>query len=110
MEVPAKVSGKGQITIPKPVREALGLTGGEEIVFRIEEGRAILARTSGLLGAPRDGPGEPRPASPRAVPWDAARRSATHRHTAKSAMVVRDTDGSALTIELVEKSGQPTRR
>jgi AbrB family looped-hinge helix DNA binding protein len=49
MDVAAKVTSKGQITIPKRVRDALGLNEGDEVVFRVEGGRATVARTSELL-------------------------------------------------------------
>lgn len=38
----AKITSKGQITIPKKVRKTLGLKSGKRIVFLIEEGRAIM--------------------------------------------------------------------
>lgn len=38
------VTSKGQITIPKAVREALGLTAGSEVEFLIEPGRVVLRR------------------------------------------------------------------
>ncbi len=49
MDVAAKVSSKGQVTVPKVVREALGLNEGDEVVFRLEGNRAILARTPDFL-------------------------------------------------------------
>jgi AbrB family looped-hinge helix DNA binding protein len=50
MDVTARITSKGQVTIPKPVREALNLGEGDQIVFRvIDGGRAILARTPDLL-------------------------------------------------------------
>ncbi len=49
MEIAAKVTSKGQITIPKPVREALGIAEGDRVVFRIDEKRAVLARVPDLL-------------------------------------------------------------
>lgn len=49
MDVAAKVSSKGQITIPRSVREALSISQGDQIVFRVEHGRAIMSRTSDLL-------------------------------------------------------------
>jgi antitoxin PrlF len=49
MDLAAKVTSKGQITIPKPVRDALGISEGDEVVFRLEQQRAVLARTPHLL-------------------------------------------------------------
>ena len=50
MDIAARITSKGQITIPKPVREALNLGAGDQVVFRvIEGGRAIIARTPDLL-------------------------------------------------------------
>jgi antitoxin PrlF len=49
MEVAAKVTSKGQVTVPKAVRDALGVKEGDEIVFRVEGNRAVLARTPGFL-------------------------------------------------------------
>jgi len=111
MEIPAKVSAKGQITIPKQVRDDLGITGGEEILFRIEYQRAVLARDSALLGPDPAQEDTAAPAPPRRVPWDAARHVAARRRPGRGgAVVVRDTDGSPLTIELVDKAAQPSRR
>lgn len=49
MEVSARLSSKGQITLPKAVRDALELEEGDRVVFRVEGDRAFLARTPGLL-------------------------------------------------------------
>jgi len=49
MEAAARMSTKGQVTIPKAVREALGLRDGDAVVFRLEGQRAVLARTPDLL-------------------------------------------------------------
>ena len=49
MEVLAKMTTKGQITVPKAVREALDLEAGDDVVFRVEQGRAVLAKTPDLL-------------------------------------------------------------
>lgn len=49
MDLAAKVTSKGQITIPKHVRDALGIEEGDEVVFRVEQHRAVLARTPHLL-------------------------------------------------------------
>jgi AbrB family looped-hinge helix DNA binding protein len=38
----AKVTSKGQVTIPAEVRAALRLREGDTVTFEVEEGRAIL--------------------------------------------------------------------
>lgn len=37
MDLAAKVTSKGQVTIPRAVRDKLGISEGDEIVFRVEE-------------------------------------------------------------------------
>jgi AbrB family looped-hinge helix DNA binding protein len=49
VEIASKVTSKGQITLPKAVRDALGISEGDEVVFRVEGNRAILARTPDFL-------------------------------------------------------------
>jgi antitoxin PrlF len=49
MEVAARLTSKGQITLPKAIRDALGLQEGDRVVFRVERGYAVLARTADLL-------------------------------------------------------------
>ncbi|MGH9076063.1 MAG: AbrB/MazE/SpoVT family DNA-binding domain-containing protein [Acidimicrobiales bacterium] len=49
MDVPAKVTSKGQVTVPTVVRDALGIKEGDEVVFRVEGNRAVLARTPDFL-------------------------------------------------------------
>ncbi len=72
MDLAAKVTSKGQVTIPKAVRDKLGIAEGDEIVFRVEKNRALLAKTPNLLelaGAVDV------PAAKRATAWDEVRRS-----------------------------------
>jgi antitoxin PrlF len=49
MDVAARLSSKGQLTVPKAVRDALGLKEGDEVVFRVEGTRAVLTRTTDFL-------------------------------------------------------------
>jgi antitoxin PrlF len=80
MDVSARLTSKGQVTIPRSVREALGLGEGDHVVFRVEGHRAVLARTPDLLdlaGAVEV------PAEKRGVSWDEVRRrtrAARFRH------------------------------
>ncbi|MGF1550480.1 MAG: AbrB/MazE/SpoVT family DNA-binding domain-containing protein [Sphingomonadaceae bacterium] len=41
---PGKLTVKHQVTIPRDVREALGLAAGDHVMFTLEEGRAILTK------------------------------------------------------------------
>ncbi len=49
MDIAARVTSKGQVTVPKAVRDALGISEGDEVVFRVEGDRAVLARTPNFL-------------------------------------------------------------
>ena len=49
MDIAAKMSSKGQITVPKAVRDALGISEGDNVIFRVEGNRAVLARTPDFL-------------------------------------------------------------
>lgn len=45
--ITSKLTSKAQTTVPQPVRTALGLRAGDEIVYSIENGRVILTRAAG---------------------------------------------------------------
>ena len=49
MDVSARVSSEGQITIPRAVREALSIRVGDEVLFRVEGQRAMFARSPDLI-------------------------------------------------------------
>lgn len=49
MDRTARISSKGQLTVPKAVRDALGIREGDAVVLRVEGDRAVLARTPDLL-------------------------------------------------------------
>ena len=81
MDVAAKVTSKGQVTVPKAVRDALGIHEGDDVIFRVEGNRAVLARTPDFL----DLAGTISvPASKRNVAWDdIVRRTRADRATAR---------------------------
>lgn len=65
----ARVSSKGQLTVPVDIREALGLEQGDVVSFELQGAGALLrpARTpAALRGALRG----------RKVDWESARRKA----------------------------------
>ncbi len=72
MDVAAKVTSKGQVTIPKEVRDALGIAEGDQVVFRVQQHHAVLARTPNLLDLAGD---VEVPAAKRGVPWDTVRKA-----------------------------------
>jgi antitoxin PrlF len=49
VDVSARLTSKGQITVPKVVRQALELHEGDEVVFRVERKRAIVAKTPDFI-------------------------------------------------------------
>lgn len=49
MDVAARVTSKGQVTVPKAVRDALGIEEGDELVFRVQGNQAVLAKTRDFL-------------------------------------------------------------
>ena len=67
MDVRAKLTSKGQVTIPKAVRDALDLHEGDELLFRVEDSRAVVAKTPDFIsmaGSVAVPPGK------RGTPWD----------------------------------------
>jgi len=80
MDASSRLSSKGQITVPKAVREALALEPGDELLFRVEGERALLAKTVDFI----DMAGTVAvPASRRGTPWDEVLRL-TRRERAQS--------------------------
>ncbi|HEX9766158.1 MAG TPA: AbrB/MazE/SpoVT family DNA-binding domain-containing protein [Nitriliruptorales bacterium] len=82
MDVSATITAKGQVTIPKQVRDELGLHEGDRVLFRVIDGRAVLARTAHLLdlaGA------VPVPADARDLSWAQIRDRAQRSQAARSA-------------------------
>ena len=71
MDVMARLSSKGQLTVPKAVRDALDLHEGDQVVFRVEGQRAVLGRTPDLLDLAGS---VPVPAEKRGTSWNEVRR------------------------------------
>jgi antitoxin PrlF len=82
VDAAARVTSKGQVTVPKAVRDALGIKEGDEVVFHVEGNRAVLARTPDFLALAGS---VSVPAAKRNAAWDdvirktRAMRSATRR-------------------------------
>lgn len=67
MDASARITSKGQVTIPKRVRDALELHEGDELLFRVERSRAVIAKTPRFLELAGS---VPVPAGKRGTPWD----------------------------------------
>lgn len=80
MDVTATVTSKGQLTLPKAVRDALGVQQGDQVVFRVLSDRAVLARSPSLLDLAGS---VPVPAAVRGASWteirDRGRRARASR-------------------------------
>jgi antitoxin PrlF len=67
LDTRAKITSKGQVTIPKSVRDALELHEGDELLFRVERSRAVIAKTPDFLQLAGS---VPVPAGKRGTAWD----------------------------------------
>ncbi len=47
LKLKSKVGPKGQVVIPKPIRDTLGFEPGEEVYFHMHENEVILEKKSG---------------------------------------------------------------
>jgi antitoxin PrlF len=72
MDSSAKITSKGQVTIPKDVRDALKLQEGDELHFRVERSRAVIAKTPDFLELAGS---VAVPVTKRGTPWDEVLRS-----------------------------------
>lgn len=46
MRATSKLSSKGQVTIPKEIRDALGISPGDRVVYELDEDGVRLARAT----------------------------------------------------------------
>jgi AbrB family looped-hinge helix DNA binding protein len=76
----AKVYAKGQITIPKAVREAAGIGIGDRVVVEARGDEVVVHRARGILEF------QPPQPAPESRPWsevrEAAREDRAARHSA----------------------------
>ena len=79
MDIRARITSKGQVTIPKSVRDALDLHEGDELLFRVERSRAVIGKTPDFL---RLAGSVPVPAAKRGSQWDEVLRT-TRRQRAE---------------------------
>lgn len=81
MDVPATVTSKGQVTLPKSVRETLQLKAGDRVWFRLHKDRAVLSKVPDFLGLAGSVPVPPskRGASLSRIRAETWRRRATAR-------------------------------
>ncbi|MFC9896650.1 AbrB/MazE/SpoVT family DNA-binding domain-containing protein [Nocardia sp. NPDC127579] len=49
MDAQARLTSKGQLTLPKVIRDALDLQVGDNVLFRLEGQVVVLAKTPDLL-------------------------------------------------------------
>lgn len=80
MDTRAKITSKGQVTIPKSVRDALQLKEGDEVLFRVERSRAVIAKTPDLLALAGT---VAVPAGKRGTVWDDIVRRTRHERAGR---------------------------
>jgi antitoxin PrlF len=80
MEITARVTSKGQVTVPKAVRDALGISEGDQLLFKVEGNRATLARTANFLSLAGS---ITVPANKRNAAWDDVLRKARSARASK---------------------------
>ena len=79
MDVPATVTSKGQVTLPKSVRDTLQLKAGDRVWFRVHKDRAILAKVPDFLELAGT---MPVPASKRGASWSRVRAETWQKRAA----------------------------
>ena len=48
IEIKAKVGSRGQIVIPKPIREMFKIHAGEDMLFRVENNDILIRKEEGI--------------------------------------------------------------
>lgn len=81
MDVVATVTSKGRVTLPKLVRDALGVQAGDRVMFRVVEGQVVLAMVPDFLDLAGT---MPVPPGKRGAVWSRIRAEARGRGAASS--------------------------
>lgn len=71
MDMAARLTSRGRLTVPKPVRDAFELRQGDLVVFRLEGRSAVVARGADLIDLAGS---VPVPVAKRGAPWNELRR------------------------------------
>ena len=80
MQIGATLTSKGQLTIPKEVREALGLEAGDRVYFTVHQGGAVLTKVPGFIDLAGS---VPVPPEVRGLPWRNVREGAWRKRAAE---------------------------
>jgi len=83
--VQSKITAKGQTTVPREVREALGVDAGDRLVYEIREGEAVIRRqpdVDAVFGSLKGH--TKRPVADAATERRAARQAQVKRSTGRS--------------------------
>jgi AbrB family looped-hinge helix DNA binding protein len=73
----ARVYKKGQVTIPKAVRDRAGIEIGDRVVIEARDDEIVVRRPRGVLEF------EPPPPHGKQLPWPKARRAAREERAAR---------------------------
>jgi AbrB family looped-hinge helix DNA binding protein len=79
MDVPATVTSKGQVTLPKSVRDTLQLKAGDRVWFRVHKDCAVLAKVPNFLDLAGS---VPVPPAKRGASWSRIRADTWRKRTA----------------------------
>ncbi len=67
-EIEAKIGSRGQVVIPKPIRDQQGLKEGTRVTFHVEDGEVVVRRAEEVLEEYLDEVDRQR--EPEDVDWD----------------------------------------
>ncbi len=80
MDIPATVTSKGQVTLPKAVRDALDIREGDELLFRVHKNGAVIAKLPDFLDLKGSVPIPPRQ---KGASWSQIKAETWRKRTAK---------------------------